>query len=83
MDLMKRLAELYAEDTSTKVASDNITITSDMIDKSVGYSEDDILYNNESDDGEIITVVDRSNYRRPTTGKYNVKYHIAKKDNKI
>jgi hypothetical protein len=54
-----------------------------MIDKSVGYSEDDILYNNESDDDEIVTVADRSNYSRPTTGKYNVKYHIAKKITKF
>ncbi len=70
----------YEEDTRDSVASDKvITISNNMIDKYVGYSEDDILYNNESDDGEIITVVDRSNYRRPTTGKYNVKYHIAKK----
>ncbi len=52
-------------------------ISNNMIDKSAGYSEDDILYNNESDD-EIVTVADRSNYSRPTTGKYNVKYHIAK-----
>jgi len=82
MDMMKRLAQLYEEDASDniasdsdKVASNNIAITNDMIDKSVGY---DILYNNESDD-EIVTVADRSNYHRPTTGKYNVKYHIAKK----
>ncbi len=77
--MIKRLAQLYEEDTSDsdKVASNNIAITNDMIDKSVGY---DILYNNESDDDDkIVTVVDRSNYRRPTTGKYNVKYHIAKK----
>ncbi len=64
------MMKLYKED---KV----ITISNDMIDKSVGYSEDDILYNNESDDDEIVTVVDRSNYRRP--GKYNAKYHIEKK----
>ncbi len=75
MNMMKRLAQLYEEDTSDKIA----TISNNMIDKSVGYSEDDILYNNESDESEIVTVADRSNYRRPTTGKYNAKYHIAKK----
>jgi hypothetical protein len=79
MDMMKRLAQLYEEDTSDSVSDKVTTISNDMIDKSVGYSEDDILYNNESDDGEIVTVADRSNYRRPTTGKYNAKYHIAKK----
>ncbi len=91
MDLMKRLAQLYAEDTTAgdfisrditnNTITDNITITNNhFIDKSAGYSEDDILYNNESDDDDkIVTVVDRLNYSRPTTGKYDVKYHIAKK----
>ena len=90
MNMMKRLAQLYEEDTSHTITSDkvvsnkitdNITITNNnFIDKSVGYSEDDILYNNESDDdGEIVTVADRSNYSRPTTERYNAKYHIAKK----
>ncbi len=93
MDLMKRLAELYEEDTRDKVVSDkvvsdkvvsddvihSITFSKDFIDKSISYSEDDILYNNESDDdGEIVTVADRSNYSRSTTKRYNVKYHIAK-----
>ncbi len=76
MDLMKLLAQLYEEDTSD--VSDKVaTITNNNF---VGYSEDDILYNNESgDDDEIVTVVDRSNYSRPTTERYNAKYHIAKK----
>ncbi len=79
MDLMKRLAQLYAEDTTARDFISRDITNNHFIDKSAGYSEDDILYNNESDDGEIVTVVDRSNYNRPTTGKYNVKYHIAKK----
>ncbi len=83
MDLMKLLAELYKEDTKDEVMH-SITFSKDFIDKSVGYNEDDILYNIESDDdGEIVTVADRSNYSRPTTKRYNAKYHIAKKNNEI
>ncbi len=72
MSLIERLALIYSEDF---VSVPNVT-SDDRFADFIDHTENDILYNyDEVDD----IVVSKKHLSRPKTGRYDVKYHIAKK----
>ncbi len=73
MSLIERLALIYSDDF---VPVNNVT--DDRFVDFIDHTENDILYNYNDDDEDDV-VVSKKYLSRPTTGRYDVKYHIAKK----
>ncbi len=73
MSLIERLAHINSEDF---VPVSNVT--DDRFADFIDHTENDILYNYDDDDEDDV-VVSKKYLSRPTAGRYDVKYHIAKK----